>query len=65
MKGIPCHGRFSHSLPLSLLMFFSCMFFTEVLDFYANQLEGTIPKELAKIPNLSTYYTFWMHTVSV
>ena len=25
---------------------------TEVVDLYANQLEGTIPKELAKIPKL-------------
>jgi hypothetical protein len=24
----------------------------EVVDLYANQLEGTIPKELAKMPNL-------------
>jgi hypothetical protein len=30
----------------------------EIVDLYANQLTGTIPKELAKMPNLSKYFFF-------
>ena len=38
--------------------FHSGYYFPEVIDFYANTLEGTIPKELAKLPNLRKSIAF-------
>ena len=42
-------------LLLLLLLLLLPLHSLEIIDLYANMLSGTIPKELAKLPNLRKY----------